>query len=173
MNKPLARHCGFTLIEVLVALAVVVVAFLAMYGSAQQVVRATSLQQEKTFASWVAFDQLTELRLADQLPQGERLTGETEMAGSEWRYVVEINDVESEYYRQAVVTVSPAEEPGRILAKSLAVVPVRSVEAIPPGTSGNALYSSDGTVAGVLPDPQADLSGGINDDAPDDDEPVR
>ena len=53
------KYRGFTLIEVLVALAVVVVAFLAMYGSAQQVVRATTLQQEKTFAGWVAFDQLT------------------------------------------------------------------------------------------------------------------
>ena len=131
---------GFTLVEVLVALAVVVVAFIAMYGSAQQIVSSTTLQQEKTFASWVAFDQLATLRLQDQLPTGDRMSGETEMAGREWRYVVEFNSVDSNYIRQAVVRVSPAEEPDRILANRPA----------PAGTSGAALLSSaDTSVGGV------------------------
>ncbi len=170
-----ARPCctGFTLVEVLVALAVVVVAFLAMYGSAQQVVRATSLQQDKTFASWVAFDQLTELRLAAQLPQADRISGETEMAGQEWRYVVEINDVESEYYRQAVVSVSPVEEPEHILVRSLAVLPVRSTEAIPPVSSGQLLHNSNGTVDGGPLQDQENQPGGNVEDEFDNDKPVR
>jgi len=134
-----AAASGFTLVEVLVALAVVVVAFIAMYGSAQQIVSSTTLQQEKTFASWVAFDQLATLRLQDQLPTGDRISGETEMAGREWRYVVEFNSVDSNYIRQAVVRVSPAEEPDRILASSLGVL---LNQPAPAGTSGAALLSS-------------------------------
>ncbi len=129
---------GFTLVEVLVALAVVVVAFIAMYGSAQQIVSSTTLQQEKTFASWVAFDQLATLRLEAQLPRGDRMSGETEMAGREWRYVVEFNSVDSNYIRQAVVRVSPAEEPERVLAVSLGVL--QTQPAI--GNSGDKLLSS-------------------------------
>jgi len=130
---------GFTLIEVLVALAVVVVAFLAMYGSAQQIVRSVTTQQEKTFASWVAFDQLTNLRLADQLPQSDRMSGETEMAGREWHYVIEFNEVDSSNMRQAIVRVGPAEEPELVLASALGVLLIQ------PGShadSGSKLQSS-------------------------------
>ncbi|MDP6617673.1 MAG: type II secretion system minor pseudopilin GspI, partial [Gammaproteobacteria bacterium] len=62
---------GFTLVEVLVALAVVVVAFMAMYGSLQQMVGAAILMQEKTFASWVAFDEITKMRINGDFPTGE------------------------------------------------------------------------------------------------------
>lgn len=156
-------------------MAVVVVAFLAMYGSAQQVVRATSLQQEKTFASWVAFDQLTELRLADQLPEGERITGDSEMAGLEWRYVIELNDVGSEFYRQAVVSVSPSEQPERILAQSLAVLPIRAAGSLTAGDSGSALMHSDGSGA-TAPDPNPadpDEDTEDEDESDDDNGPLR
>jgi general secretion pathway protein I len=143
-KRPACRvAAGFTLVEVLVALAVVVIAFIAMYGSAQQIVSSTTLQQEKTFASWVAFDQLTTLRLEAQLPSGDRMSGETEMAGREWRYVVEFNSVDSSYIRQAVVRVSPAEEPDRVLAVSLGVLQTQPAAA---GTSGAALVSSTNTL---------------------------
>ncbi len=135
------KPAGFTLIEVLVALAVVVVAFLAMYGSAQQIVLSTTVQQDRTFASWVAIDQLTELRLADQLPQGDRITGATEMAGREWRYVIEFNDIDSSFIRQAIVRVSPVEEPDLILAESLGVL---LISPGPPANSGALLQSSVG-----------------------------
>lgn len=139
--------CGFTLIEVLVALAIVVVAFLAMYGGAQQIVRSVSIQQEKTFASWVAFDELTKLRLADTLPQGDRMTGEVEMAGREWRYVIEFNEVDSTRIRQAVVRVGLAEQPEVILASTLGVL---LTDPGPPGNSGDLLQNSaSGAIAGV------------------------
>ncbi len=146
---------GFTLIEVLVALAVVVVAFLAMYGSAQQIVLSTTVQQDRTFASWVAIDQLTELRLADRLPQGDRISGETEMAGREWRYVIEFNDVDSNYIRQAIVRVSPVEQPDLVLAESLAVLQITpggpsGSTGRPPGGSGGLLQTSAGG-GGSLP----------------------
>ncbi len=134
------------------ALAVVVVTFLAMYGSAQQIVLSVTAQQDKTFASWVAFDQLTELRLAGQLPQGDRLTGETEMAGREWRYVVEFNDIDSDFIRQAIVRVSPLENPDLILAESLGVL------LIAPGPAANsgAMLQTSAASGGLNPAGQQD-----------------
>jgi len=145
---------GFTLIEVLVALAVVVVAFLAMYGGAQQIVFSVTNQQEKTFASWVAYDQLTNLRLADSLPTGDRMSGEVEMADREWRYVIEFNEVDSSNIRQAVVRVGPAEEPELILASTLGVFLVNPG---PPPGSGALLITSAG--AGPSADGGSDNAG--------------
>ncbi len=146
MSSEVRSQRGFTLVEVMVALAIVVIAFLAMYGSAQQVVVTMTLLQEKTFASWIAVDQLTELRLGEQLPEGDRLTGETDMAGIEWRYEVTFQDVDSEWYRQVVVKVSPADEPERILGRALGVLPRQasrqnlpnSGSLLAPSTSGDA-----------------------------------
>ena len=138
------KNGGFTLIEVLVALAIVVVSFLAMYGSAQQVVGNMTLQQEKTFASWVAFDQLTELRLAEQLPTGDRLSGETDMADIEWRYVVELNDLGDDRWRQVVVEVSPADDPDRILAQVMSVM-LTTGRRPGSGNSGGLLITSAGS----------------------------
>lgn len=144
---PAERAHGFTLVEVLVALAVVVTAFLAMYGSAQQVVNATTLQQEKTFATWVAQNQLAELRIATQLPDGNRISDNAEMAGREWRYVIEFQDLDSTFFKQAVIRVSPAEEPDLILSQALAVLPVQRV-ASASGGSGAQLTTSAATSGG-------------------------
>lgn len=165
-----AEHTrGFTLVEVLVALAVVVTAFLAMYGSAQQIVSATILQQDKTFATWVAQNQLAELRLAAQLPQGSRISDSTELAGREWRYVIEFQELDSTFFKQAVVRVSPAEEPDLILAQALAVLRLQPVaataggsgaqlgtSAVPPGGSSQADTDGDGILDGQDPDIDGD-----------------
>ena len=106
---------GFTLIEVLVALAVVVVSFVALYAVILQMVRATSLMQDKTIASWIAFDQITELRVANKYPGAGNSEGDVEMAGSVWLYRVEIKSTESEDVRQVIVRVSPEREPDTFL----------------------------------------------------------
>lgn len=106
---------GFTLIEVLVALAVVIIAFMAMYGSMIQSIAAVTLMQEKTLATWIAFDRITELRVANQFPDDDESSGEIEMAGSEWVYTIKINPTASDDIRQVIVKVSPALDPDNIL----------------------------------------------------------
>ena len=106
---------GFTLIEVLVALAVVVVSFVALYAVVLQMVRATSLMQNKTIASWIAFDQITELRVVNEYPEAGNSEGDVEMARGVWLYRVEIKATESEDVRQVIVRVSPENEPDNFL----------------------------------------------------------
>lgn len=103
---------GFTLVEVLVALAVVVVAFMAMYGSLQQMVGSAILMQEKTFGSWVAFDEITRMRINGEFPATEKSSGEAEMAGVTWLYSMEFNQ-RSDDIMQVIVRVTSEDEPER------------------------------------------------------------
>jgi len=127
---------GFTLIEVLVALAVVVVSFVALYAVVLQMVRATSLMQDKTIASWIAFDQITELRVANEYPESGNSEGDVEMARGVWLYRVEIKATESEDVRQVIVRVSPENEPDNFLGLVSGVLVRNPAATAGPGQPG-------------------------------------
>ena len=140
------RNAGFTLIEVLVALSVVVIAFMAMYGSMMQVVAAMTLMQEKTIASWVAFDRITELRVAATFPSEGDQSGEVEMANSEWVYTTVIKNTGSEDIRQVVVSVAPALDPDNIMATATGAI----VRPRAPATAPGGLVPGPGGPGGGL-----------------------
>ena len=121
-SRAAAGQHGFTLIEVLVALAVVVVSFVALYAVVLQMVRATTLMQEKTIATWVAHNRLTELRLEDSYPAAGNSEGDVEMAGSVWLYRTEVKSTESEDIRQVIVRVSTENEPDVFLGLITGIV---------------------------------------------------
>jgi type II secretion system protein I len=79
-GKGYAGHLGFTLVEVLVALSIVVVSFVALYSGLLQMVSAMTLMQEKTIATWIAYDRITELRVVNEYPDVGESDGEVEMA---------------------------------------------------------------------------------------------
>lgn len=78
---------GFTLIEVMVALFVVVFALSALMLKTMTIVDSTAYLHDKTVANWVALNQLELARLANQqsnqLVTGET-TGEESMVGQQW-----------------------------------------------------------------------------------------
>lgn len=63
-----SRPNGFTLIEVLVAVAIVAVSLAAGSRAASSVIDTSQRLTDVTLAQWCADNQLTELRLIDQLP---------------------------------------------------------------------------------------------------------
>jgi general secretion pathway protein I len=128
------NHRGFTLVEVLVALAVVVVSFMAIYGVILQMVGATTLMQEKTLASWVAFDRITELRVQQEFPDTGKRKDVTEMGGISWQYEIEIRATDSDNIRQVIVKVAPESEPENITGLASGAL-VRN-NALPPSTPG-------------------------------------
>jgi general secretion pathway protein I len=109
---------GFTLIEVLVALAIVIIAFMAMYGAMMQVIAATTLAQEKTLATWIALDRVTELRIAETFPDDDESSGEIEMAGAEWNYSIRVIETGSENIKQVIVEVAHSLEPDNVLGRA-------------------------------------------------------
>jgi len=78
---------GFTLLEVMVALFIVAIALggviKVMGNSAQNSSRLSS----KTFAQWVALNEMAELRIKGAWPKLGETKGNQEMAGQKWGWV--------------------------------------------------------------------------------------
>ena len=65
---PRPRAAGFTLIEVMVALAIVAIALAAGSRAASSVVDTSQRLSDVVLGQWCADNQLTDMRLLDQLP---------------------------------------------------------------------------------------------------------
>ena len=68
MSRRSSRAPGFTLVEVMVALAIVAISLAAGARAASSVVDTSQRLSDVVLAQWCADNQLTELRLAGQLP---------------------------------------------------------------------------------------------------------
>jgi general secretion pathway protein I len=104
---------GFTLVEVMVALAVVAVALPALLFTLDQQIDGTAYLRERSQAQWVAANRLAEIRLLSARPgslRSGRANGELEMAGQTWfwRSLTEETQIPG-FYR---VDVNVAAEPG-------------------------------------------------------------
>ncbi len=104
-NK-LKKHKGFTLLEVLAALAVVAIALTALFSALTQGTRLTSRVEERMIGNWVASNTMTELKAFNSWPQtGERKV-DVQMAGREWYVVHTIKETKDENIRRIEVNVS-------------------------------------------------------------------
>lgn len=81
---------GFTLMEVLIALVIVTLAVSALLGTVTSSGSNVSYLKDKTIAEWVALNRLTEIRIAQQMPDKGRRTGNTDMAGMHWQWEEEV-----------------------------------------------------------------------------------
>lgn len=79
---------GFTLLEVLVALAVFSVAAISLMKVSESQLRLSQRLEEKTFAHWVALNMITEMQGSQDWPSIGEQTGKVSMAGREWKMVV-------------------------------------------------------------------------------------
>lgn len=77
---------GFTLVEVMVALAIVAFGLTALFTATSQTVNASAYLREKTLAQWIALNRISEARIEGQPPADEEMSGELEYAGQNWRW---------------------------------------------------------------------------------------
>ncbi|MBA8884263.1 type II secretion system minor pseudopilin GspI [Dokdonella fugitiva] len=112
------RARGFTLVEVLVALAVVAIALLALTRAASVQVQSFDGQRERTLAGWVAANVLTETRLASAFPATGRSDGHVTFAGRDWRWVRDVQATADAEIRRIDVQVfaGAASEPSASLS---------------------------------------------------------
>lgn len=80
---------GFTLVEVLVALAIVAIGLAALATTTNQTAMTSGYLREKTLAQWIALNRITETRLSGTIPADEQDEGEIEYAGATWRWELE------------------------------------------------------------------------------------
>jgi general secretion pathway protein I len=143
-----ATDRGFTLLEVLVALVIVGLGMIAVFGQVSQSLTATARLRDKTLATWVGTDRITELRLAGEFPDVGDRSDEIEMAGVRWSYRIKTSDVGVADFRRVDVTVAFADQPDRPLVEVSGFL--RRVDG-PPAVS---------TAQYIPGDPNADISAG-------------
>lgn len=99
-------HGGFTLLEVMVALAIVSLALATVSISINQMAGNANTLRERTYASWIAQNKISEIRLSGEVPEVAATSGELDFANSTWawRAVVSATDVEN--LRRVDVTIS-------------------------------------------------------------------
>ena len=115
-----ATGFGFTLLEVLVALAVLAIAMGAVIGATTQSVNTVGVLRDRTFASWVALNkgQRTAAVPTAWPDEGSR-RGETELANRVWRWEARFDKTDDPDMRRLEVTVW-AGEGGPVLGKLVA-----------------------------------------------------
>ncbi len=96
---------GFTLLEVMVALLIVAVAL----GGAVKVIgnaaANSSRMNNKTFANWVALNQIAELRITNEWPKLGEVKGDSEMAGRKWAWSQESIKTDDDNIRRIELSV--------------------------------------------------------------------
>jgi len=124
MNCRLRTACsdGFTLVEVLVAVAILAIGLAALFGQISQSVFTARYLRDSTLAQWVAVDRITELRLENRFPDIDETDGEIDMASQSWRYTLIISETLWPDLRRIDVSVSFADTPDSIISKATGFV---------------------------------------------------
>jgi len=102
---------GFTLIEVLVALAVAALGLGAVLGVVTNSARNASYLRDKTLAGWIALNRITETRLGTIMPAVERTSGELDYAGQHWKWSQTVTQTDVPGMRRVDVQVRYATDP--------------------------------------------------------------
>ena len=93
------RAQGFTLVEVMVALAIIALSLTAVASKMGRMIDTSNSMRERTYASWIAQNKITELRLANVIPEVTATSGEIDYANNTWawRAVVSESGIENLY----------------------------------------------------------------------------
>ncbi|MBE9516039.1 MAG: type II secretion system minor pseudopilin GspI [Proteobacteria bacterium] len=79
-------HSGFTLVEILVALMIVAIAFAGVLGVVGQAADSSGSLRDRTLAMWLAQNRLTQHQLEKDWPSASTHTGTSDYAGIEWQW---------------------------------------------------------------------------------------
>jgi len=103
------RLAGFTLLEVMIALAVFAISAIALLSQSNQGISQTLYLQEKSYALWIAENKLTKLRLAKNWPALGNNTDHLNQFNREWLITTSITGSGEKSLRRVDVEVSRAD----------------------------------------------------------------
>lgn len=114
----LSKPAGFTLLEVVVALAVVTLGIMAAFNLVVQISTGSLHMKERTLAGWIASNEITRVRLGGEFPDVSQFDGDVEFAGAEYRWRATVSETGVENLRRIDMDVSYADEPDRVIGRS-------------------------------------------------------
>jgi general secretion pathway protein I len=101
---------GFTLLEVMVALAVIAFALAAAVSAVSGNTRNAAGLQQRTYAHWVAMNKLAEMQLSDPWPAMTTTTGSSLLARHEWFWRMKVSAAADKSVRQVDISVRADED---------------------------------------------------------------
>jgi general secretion pathway protein I len=101
---------GFTLIEVMLAMAIFSIAGIALLSAADNNFKNLSHLENKVLANWVASNQLVAVTLNPKWPPKNNKKGKVEMAGQEWFWLQKVIKTENKNMRSVVIEIRNEED---------------------------------------------------------------
>ena len=101
----LCNSRGFTLLEIMVALAVLALAMGALVKTASNYTSNQTYLRDRTLTSWVARNVLAQHQLENQWPRVGERKGTLEMGWQEWEWLAKISKTDEEKLRRIDVEV--------------------------------------------------------------------
>lgn len=89
-RNPMRKSQAFTLIEVMVALAIIAIALASLVKASGNNTRSAAYLKAKTLAHYVAMNEIEMLKIKQAWPDRGTVNRSTEMAGREWFWTREI-----------------------------------------------------------------------------------
>jgi general secretion pathway protein I len=116
------RCAGFTLIEVMIALVIVAFGMMAVQTQLNRYVAASTYIEQKTLASWIATNKLTELGVGPTWPTVDEYEEEIEFAGRQWRCDVVVSETDVPNLHRVDVSVRLLDDLERVVHKVSALI---------------------------------------------------
>ena len=101
----MSKSKGFTILEVLIAMAILALSGAAIVRMTGENIAAITLLKQITFSSWVAENRLVEIQLEADWPPKNNKRGEAEMAGDTWYWQQKVEKVADPAMRRVTVLV--------------------------------------------------------------------
>jgi general secretion pathway protein I len=120
-----SRQCGFTLLEVLVAMVVVGTALGASLRAVGSLMQNGSALRASMMATWSAENRLAQLRLSREFPPLGRRSYECPQGNLLLTCQEEVAPTPNPFFRRVEVSVYDAQDPGRRIIRLAQIVPRR------------------------------------------------
>ena len=103
MNK---KQRGFTLIEIMIALAVLAIAMVAIMRAVTADASNLTYIRDKTLAQWVGINRITELRMNNEWPATGTTSGSEYMVDKDWFWKMKVSTTADADVRKIEISVS-------------------------------------------------------------------
>ena len=111
------RPRGFTLVEVLVALAVLAIALAAVMRAMAQAIDTTATLREHEVALWVAQNRLVQYEMSQDWPSVDTTDGDADMGGRKWYWREQVSTTPEPKIRRIEITIRETADSKETVAK--------------------------------------------------------